>query len=55
MTPGPELVAEATACHGIASVDLSEPSRHFADVMGVRFHYVVWAGSGTPTLFLHGG
>ena len=55
MTSTAALFAEAVACHGLIGLDLSEPSSHFVEVAGVRFHYVDWGGSDTPILFLHGG
>lgn len=50
-----QLFHQAANAHGIQAKDFSQPSRHFINANGLRFHYVDWGGSGVPILFLHGG
>ena len=48
------MFREVAVTHGITGVDYSEPSGHFVQANGLRFHYLDWGGTGYPVLFLHG-
>ena len=50
-----EMFVQIAQTHGIQGVDFSEPSSHFLNVSGVRFHYLDWDGKGRPLFFVHGG
>jgi pimeloyl-ACP methyl ester carboxylesterase len=50
-----DLFIAAAKTHSIQGYDFTEPSHHFVEANGLRFHYVDWGGSGVPILFLHGG